>query len=533
MSTESVFILLFIVATAVAIAVRHWPVPYTVGLVLAGLLLGIVHVLPAPHLTKSLLFTIFLPGLLFEAGFHLEQSDFWHNRISITSLAVPGVIVAVAVTTAILTPLAQSLDPAEGFTWQYALIFGALIAATDPIAVVAMLRTLGAPRRLSVLMEGESLLNDGTGIVFFTLSLAVIGGEQVSAGGLVLQFIEIVGLGGILGIAIGVTVSKVIQHVNDPMIEITLTTIAAYGSFILAEHFHSSGVISTVAAGMLCGNYGARTGMSAATRAAVETFWEYVVFALNSIIFLLIGFEIDIRSLLSHVPMILVAYAVVMLARTVVVGVMTAVLHRTRERFPYVWSVVLVWGGLRGALPMVLALSLPAGLAHRELIINMTFGVVALSILVHGLTMPGLLRVLGIARTQEERRAHELARGRARAVRSALAELNRIKDTSPIAAQMLDPLRRDYEHRLAQAYEEIRQIHLRRDEIRHEELQRLRHHLIFTERQELVEMFREGLISREVYEELLADTDTRLLELEAQEVPPDAEERDSETPGTG
>jgi CPA1 family monovalent cation:H+ antiporter len=533
MSTESVFILLFIVATAVAIAVRHWPVPYTVGLVLAGLLLGIVHILPAPHLTKSLLFTIFLPGLLFEAGFHLEQSDFWHNRISITSLAVPGVIVAIAVTTAILTPLAQSLDPAEGFTWQYALVFGSLIAATDPIAVVAMLRTLGAPRRLSVLMEGESLLNDGTGIVFFTLSLAVLGGQQVSAGGLILQFIEIVGLGGILGIAIGVTVSKVIQHVDDPMIEITLTTIAAYGSFILAEHFHSSGVISTVAAGMLCGNYGARTGMSAATRAAVETFWEYVAFALNSIVFLLIGFEIDIRSLLSYMPMILAAYGAVLLARAVVVAVMTAVLRRTRERYPYVWGVVLTWGGLRGALPMVLALSLPAGLAHRELIVNMTFGVVALSILVHSLSMPWLLRVLGIAHPQEERQAHELARGRARAVRAALAELDRIRDTSPIAAQMLDPLRRDYEDRLERAHDEIRQIHVRREEIRREEVRRLRRHLIFTERQEMVEMFREGLVGREVYEELLADTDARLLELEAQEVPSDTEERDAETPDRG
>jgi CPA1 family monovalent cation:H+ antiporter len=519
-STESVFILLFIVAMSVAIAVRHWPVPYTVGLVLAGLLLGIVHILPAPHLTKELLFTIFLPGLLFEAGFHLEQSDFWHNRISIASLAVPGVIVAIAVTTALLTPLARGLEPAGTFTWQYALVFGALIAATDPIAVVAMLRSLGAPRRLSVLMEGESLLNDGTGIVFFTLSLAVVAGAQTSAGGLVLQFVEIVGLGGILGIAIGVIVSKVIQRVDDPMIEITLTTIAAYGSFVLAEHFHSSGVIATVAAGMLCGNYGARTGMSPATRAAVETFWEYVAFALNSLIFLLIGIEINVRSLWSYAPIILVAYAAVLLARAVVVMGMTVLLRRTRERFSYVWGLALTWGGLRGALPMVLALSLPAGFAHRDLIVNMTFGVVMLFILVHGLSMPLVLRVLGIVHEQEERRAHERALGRARAIRAVLAELDRIQPTSPILAEMVPSLRREYQERLDDAQEEIRRIHVSRAEIRREEEQRLRRHLILAEKQQLVEAFREGRIGREVYDELMADADARLLDLEKQEASP-------------
>jgi CPA1 family monovalent cation:H+ antiporter len=527
MNTESVFVLLFIVAAAVAIGVRHWPVPYTVGLVLAGLVLGTLQVLPAPHLTRSLLFTIFLPGLLFEAAFHLQQSDFWRNRISIVSLAVPGVVASIAITTVILAAVAPRLGVAGSFDWRYALVFGALIAATDPIAVIGLFRSLRTPRRLSVLMEGESLLNDGTGIVFFTLSLALVGGAQASAGGIALQFVEIVGLGGLMGVAVGAAVSKVIQHVNDPMIEITLTTIAAYGSFVLADHFHFSGVIATVAAGMLCGSYGAPTGMSASTRVAVETFWRYVAFALNSIIFLLIGLEINLQSLWSYAPMILVAYAAVLLARVVVVMGMTAILGRTRERFPYSWGVVLTWGGLRGALPMVLALSLPAGFAYRDLIVNMTFGVVMLSILVHGLTMSPLLRVLGIVHEQEERQAHELARGQARAVRAALAELDRLKSASPIAAEMLEPLRRDYQARLEQVYEEIRRIHLQRGEIWREEMEHLRHHLILTEKQQLDEAFREGQIGLEAYEQLQADADARLLELDSQEVPPPTPQRES------
>jgi CPA1 family monovalent cation:H+ antiporter len=517
MDTESVFILLFVVAMAVAIAVRHWPVPYTVGLVLAGLVLGLVHVLPAPHLTRSLLFNIFLPGLVFEAAFHLRQTDFWRNRLSILLLAVPGVVAAIAVTTAVLAPVVPRFELAQGLDWRYVLVFAALIAATDPIAVVAMLRSLGAPKRLSVLMEGESLLNDGTGIVFFTLALTVVSGGHVSAGGLTLEFFENVGLGGLIGVAVGLAVSKVIQQVDDPMIEITLTTIAAYGSFVLAESLGYSGVIATVAAGMLCGNYGARTGMSASTRIAVETFWGYVAFALNSLVFLLIGFEVNVRSLVPYVPVILVAYAVVMLARAAAVTATTALLHRTRERFPLSWGVALTWGGLRGALPMVLALSLPRTFAPRDLIINITYGVVVIFILVHGLTMSRLLRFLGIVREQKEQRLHDLARGQVRVAGAALAELDRLDVAGFVDREMLAQMRREYQARLQDAQDEVHRVHREQERIRRKELQWMRHRLILQEKHQLIEDLREGLISREIYDELQADADARLLELESEE----------------
>ncbi len=394
--SEAVFVLLFVVATAVAIGVRRWPIPYTVALVIAGLVLGWMHAFQAPVLNKELLFTVFLPGLVFEAAFHIEFKEFWRNRLAIVSLAVPGVVAATALTALILTPVAGTLHFAEGFNWHYALIFGALISATDPIAVVPIFRNLHVPKRLSVLLEGESLLNDGTAIVFFTLSLGLAAGAQVTAGGLSLDFVTIVGAGLLIGAAIGFVVSKFIQRVDDPMIEITLTTIAAYGSFVAAEQLHYSGVIATVAAGMLCGNYGARTGMSASTRVAAETFWEYIVFALNSIVFLLIGFEVNLHSLLLSWKAVLVAYAIVTLGRGVVIFAVSGLLRATRERIPARWSAVLTWGGLRGGLPMVLVLSLPADFPYRELLVSMTFGVVILSILIHGLTISPLLRWLGI-----------------------------------------------------------------------------------------------------------------------------------------
>ena len=173
---ETILILLFVVATAVAIAVQRLAVPYTVALVFTGLVLGLLHAFEAPHLTRALLFNVFLPGLLFDAAFHIEFKQSWRNRLIINSLALPGVVVAIALTAIILTPVASGLHFVQDFTWKHALVFGAIISATDPIAVVAIFKSLGVPKRLSVLLDSESLLNDGVAIVFFTLSLALVTG---------------------------------------------------------------------------------------------------------------------------------------------------------------------------------------------------------------------------------------------------------------------------------------------------------------------------------------------------------------------
>ena len=311
-------ILLFIVATAVALLARRLRLPYTVALVLAGLVLGQLHAFEPPHLTQELLFAVFLPGLLFEAAFHLDFREFRRDQSLILALAVPGVLAAILLTAAILVPAAKLLPLADALTWEHALVFGALVAATDPIAVVGLFRSLGAPQRLAALLEGESLLNDGTSIVFFTMILGVVGGASLSASDVILEFVRVVGLGAGVGFVIGLVVSTIVQRVDDPMIEITLTTIAAYGAFAGAEQLHGSGVIATVVAGMLCGNYAARTGMTPTTRVAVETFWEYVAFALNSLIFLLIGFEVRLPDLLAYWQLILSAFLAVLVGRAII-----------------------------------------------------------------------------------------------------------------------------------------------------------------------------------------------------------------------
>jgi CPA1 family monovalent cation:H+ antiporter len=397
MSQPETVILLVVIATAVAVITRRIPVPYTAALVVTGTVLGAFQFVDAPNLTKPLLFAVFLPGLLFEAAFHLEWPDLRKNAGIITALAVPGVIASIAVTAGVLMVLGRLAGIHVAPGWREALVFGAVVAATDPIGVVSLVRSLGAPKRLGVLLEAESLLNDGTAIVFLALVLTLVNGSEVSAVTLALDFVRITGLGVAVGLLAGVAVSLLTRSVNEAVIEITLTVIAAYGSFVVADQVGGSGVIATVVAGVICGNYGARSAMSPETLVAAQSFWDYIAFLLNSIVFLLIGFEVHLPALLPRWPLIVAALIAGWVSRTIVVGAVVAVAARTQERIPRSWTAPLVWGGLRGALSIVLALSLPDRLANRDVIIATTVGFVVLSILLQGSTMAPLLRSAGLA----------------------------------------------------------------------------------------------------------------------------------------
>ena len=402
MRIETTLVILFSVATAAAIAARLVKVPYTVTLVIAGMVLGATQLMDPPRLTHDLLFTVILPGLLFEAAFNMDVDVFLKNRMVITALAIPGVVVAIVLAGSGTALAISGFDASLRFTLQQGLVFGALVAATDPIAVVAIFRELKVPVRLATLVEGESLMNDGTSIVLLSLLLAAVSGEVTSTGALALKFIIVVGGGGFLGFALGTLASRLIARIDDAVIEITITMITAYGTFALAEQAGVSGVIATVVAGMYCGHHGRNVGMSRKTRFALGSFWEYLAFALNSVVFLLIGFEVSAARLLNAWPMIATAFVIVVVARAAVVFAIGAALGRTREKIPRSWLSVMTWGGLRGALSMVLALALPFDFPNRDLLITLTFGVVLLSILLQGMTMKLLLRKVGLIRRKAE-----------------------------------------------------------------------------------------------------------------------------------
>ncbi len=396
-------LLLFAIATTVAMVARRVKVPYTVSLVIAGLALGSLGKFQPPHLTKELLFGIFLPGLLFEAAFHISRTDLWANVRAVLLLAVPGVVIAMLIITAVVAPGARALHLAN-FGALEALAFAALIGATDPIAVVALFRQLGAPKRLRVIVEAESLINDGTAVVCFAIAMSIVGGKAPTTLGVAVDFVEIVGGGMAIGAVVAFAARLLMRLAPEPMISVALTVLGAYGSFEIAELLHFSGVIATVVTGLIVGDAarsGRRSNVGAATRVSIESFWEVIAFALNSIVFLLIGFEVRVSELFASIGLIALAYVAVTISRGLLVVAVLGLLRKTSEKMPWRWGAVLGWGGLRGALSMVLALSTPQDLPHRSELIAMTYGVVVVSLLLQGLTVGPLLKRLGLAAAKQ------------------------------------------------------------------------------------------------------------------------------------
>ena len=274
--------------------------------------------------------------------------------------------------------------------------------------------------------------------------------------------------------------------------------------------------------------------MTPSTRVAVEAFWEYVAFALNSIVFLLIGLEVHPDAFFSSWRVILVAYLVVTAGRAVVILAVSGLLRKTRERIPWSWSAVLTWGGLRGGLPMVLVLSLAKEFPHRDLLVTMTFGVVMISILVHGMTISPLLRWLGVVKRREHREAYELARGKLQAASAALEELQRMSHVHFSRDEIRAQLKDEYEKRIEEEQDQIGKLKLDRDAIAAQESQWARRHLLLTEKNHVINAYRQGVLSQEVYEKLLANIDARLLGLESGEaeqttVEPDCDKQKDET----
>ncbi|MBA3451424.1 MAG: cation:proton antiporter [Chloroflexia bacterium] len=389
---EGVLVLL-IAAAVVAVAARAVRLPYTLALLLLGLCLGSLPVIATPALSSELILLLFLPPLLFEASFILDLRQLWNIRAGVIALALPGVLLAMVVSGSVVHLVL-------GLPWAESLLFGAMIAATDPIAVLATFRQLDANPRLALLLEGESLFNDAVALSLLVAVFNAVTGPfsfSASAAGFVLSVVG----GTAIGLAIGWVGHRLIAVIDEHLIEMTVSVAMAYAAFLAAETLHLSGVLATIAAAMTLGYLGRARGwvFSDGSERLLIGLWEFLAFIANAALFLLMGLTVHVAGLTKYPGAVLAGIAAALVGRAVIAYALGSLL--ARSGFPLSRSErhVVFWGGLRGAVALAAALSLPTGFPLRGQLLAMTYGAVLFTLLFQGLTIGPLVRRLGLLDT--------------------------------------------------------------------------------------------------------------------------------------
>jgi len=505
------FLIFLTVAVLVAYIAARFRVPYTIAMVLVGLGVSFLHLSQDLHLTvelePELILLIFLPGLLFEASYHIDLSLLRANLRPILLLAIPGVLISTTVV-GLLINLELGLPLLE------ALLFGVIISATDPVAVVALFKELGVDRRLGIIIEGESLFNDGVAIVVYSILVGVlIGTNTLDPGGTAVDFVVTVAGGATLGLVLGFLFAELMKRTENPLIDIALTTILAYGAYFLAEeglHGLLSPVIAVVVAGIVVGNYGSQGRHSATSTSMIITFWEFVVFLINSAIFLLIGLEVEISLLTDNVVPILLAISAVLIARAVVVYGLRLVINRRSKDLPLRWAHVMFWGGLRGAVGIALVLSLPYAVASRGSMIALVFGCVLFSVIVQGLTIRPLLSRLGLIRLSEQQRAFEEAVAKMAAAQASYDALADMQAEHLLTRPMAEHLQKRFEDWIDKRSLHLFRLVARDPSLAEAHFQSMKQEIGHAQKRSLLRLLRRGVISEEVYADYVANIDELL-----------------------
>jgi CPA1 family monovalent cation:H+ antiporter len=347
-----------------------------------------------PQLDPAVVLLIALPPLLFDAAFRLDTGEVRRVAAPVLLLAVPGVLVSTLVVGAAVWLI---LD----LPFKVGLLFGSLVAATDPVAVVGIFKHLHVPKRLLVIAEAESLVNDGTAATLYTALVAIVVTAGFGAGDIVDLAVRQVAGGVAIGLALGFGFSRLQRHTDDHLIEMTLSTALAYGSFLLADQVGASGILACVAAGFIHGSYGREIGMSPESRLRLDDLWEYLGFLANSFVFLLVGFSVHVHSLVDDAWPVTVAIVAAFVARVVTLA-WPEPFPRRRALLTLPERSVLVWAGLRGGLTITLALSLPGDTPSRSTLIAMAIGVVLFTVVVQGLTLQKVIQWAGLAQPADE-----------------------------------------------------------------------------------------------------------------------------------
>jgi CPA1 family monovalent cation:H+ antiporter len=514
-SIEIEIVILMMVIVSVAMSVRYFSkLPYTIALIFAGIILSFFHTFPDIHLTPDLIFHVLLPPLLFEAAFNLNANESKANIKPILIYAVFGVIVSTFVIGFFLHFIFGFFNINTTVPLIALLLFGAVISSTDPISVLAIFKELGVPKRLSSIIEGESLLNDGISVVIFSiiLSLAIAHGEFHLIDG-IKDFIVVAFGGATVGVMLGLTFSRITALVDDHLIEITLTTVVTYLTYITAEYFELSGVIAVIFAGLMVGNYGTKIGMSPTTRVSVKDFWDYIAFVINSVVFFIIGLEVSVINIFDNFHYIALGIIAVLIGRVVSILLLTPVVNIVDKRISFQWQSVFIWGGVRGALAMALALAIPKEYEFRDMILMMTFGVVGFSLIVQGLSIAPLLKFLNIGGKDKDLQKYEYEKGKLIALSSALQELETMRQEALISEHVYKLLLEYQTKDLDKAKNLIEDLE-NNTNVRAYEFKTSLRRLFLKQKDSIQESMKHGIISIQAGDQLISLINKEILHME-------------------
>ena len=522
---ELVFVLLFL-ATGLAVLARRIGIPYPILLVLGGLVLGFVPGLPPVQLAPDLVFLLFLPPILFGAGFFTSIRDFKANLRAIGLLAVGLVMV----TTVAVALVAHALIP--GLGWAPAFALGAIVAPPDAIAATAIFQRLGVPRRIVAILEGESLVNDATALVLYRTAVAVAVGGSFSLIDASANFV-IAAVGGIaVGVAIGWAVGRLMSKLDDPVFSIVISFLAPVAIYLPAERLGFSGVLAAVAAGIFLSRRAARS-LSSEVRIAGGAAWQILLFLINGAVFILIGLQLPtVLAGLGDRPAGELLWLAVAISATVIliriiwaypasyIPRLVSARIREREGLPAARYVFIVaWAGMRGVVSLAAALALPLTLAdgtpfpERNLLIFLTFAVILATLVGQGLTLPLFIRGLRIA--ADGGQAHEEAHVRRAAAEAAVAEIERLAEKWPDHLPLIETLRSQYGHRaehLGDLHSEVPQNESEKELLEHREIRRA---VIDAERETIIRLRDSGAISDDTFRSIERDLDLEELRMEA------------------
>jgi Na+:H+ antiporter len=365
-------------------AIRRWPWPFL--LLLIGAALATARLAPSFTVSPSLVLAVFLPPLLFDAGFSMRAAAVRRELTWILLFGLAGSILTAAIVCILL--LAAGVSAGE------AILLAAILAATDPVSVFAALRRMHTPERLRVALEGESLVNDGVAVVLFVTALSLVENRVVGAAGVIGLFTWLTVGGLIVGVGLGLLTRRILAWLPAPLqhpTTVVITTVViAYAGYLIADFANASGLLAVIAMSLLLG-----TAYPSPTHHQVHRFWRQLGFVMSSVVFLLVGLQVRLDEVASVGGRLLLLTGFTLLARAVMVFLVT---RRRADLWPWSWRLGVIWAGLRGALALALALSVPAGVSARSDILVLVFGFIFISLAIQGLSTGPVFRLLGISR---------------------------------------------------------------------------------------------------------------------------------------